>query len=199
MPRGSHDFTSKEYWITGPGDILKKINMKKDKITEVLSLMSDSIEKGQIELYNKLVNEKCFDEVKGHEEFYLGLIYPYEQFISGLIKSEISTNKEVVFIFKNSQFIEDHFTHWISRIEGSACCADKTRTIIRGLIDFYKVGNKIEFDYTQQYTFHLPKIIFKTHDDIISFYDAIKNLNYGNPTKYLLALKKITEDQKSLK
>lgn len=165
--------------------------MEKSRIKEVLNLMTDSIEQKEIELYKKIINEKCFNRITDVEEFYLGIIYPYEQFVSGLIKSEISKNKEVVFILENSQFIEHHFRYWVEKIEGMACCADKTRTILRRLIEFYKNGTMIEFDYTAEYTFHLPRVIFKTHESIVVFYKGIKSLKYGNPTRYLNALKSL--------
>jgi hypothetical protein len=167
--------------------------MKKEKIKEVLELMCDSIEQKEIELYEKLIDERCYENIDDFQEFYYGLIYPHEQFINGLIKSEISPNKDVGFILKNSHFIENNFRYWIEKVEGSACCADKTRIIIRNLIDFYKTDNKIDFDYNQEYTFHLPKVVFKNHESIVEFYEGIKSLYYGNPTKYLLCLKNLIE------
>jgi hypothetical protein len=165
--------------------------MEKSKIKEILTLMSDSIEQESIELYGKLIDEKCFKKIEDVEDFYLGLIYPHEQFISGLIKSEISKNNDVVFILENSQFIEHNFGYWIQKVEGSSCYADKTRTILRRLVEFYKIGTKIEFDYTAEYTFHLPKVVFKTHESIIEFYEGVRSLRYGDPTRYLNALKKL--------
>jgi len=162
--------------------------MEKDKIKEVLNGMFDNIEKKQIELYYSLIDKKCPVNITDIEEFYFGLIYPFEEYISGLVRSEISNNRDVVFIFQNSQFIENHFVKLIETIEGSACSADKSRTILKRLFDFYKNGNKINFDYTQEYTFHLPKIVFKTHENIIEFYEGLKNLYYGNNEKYLKAL-----------
>jgi hypothetical protein len=167
--------------------------MKKEKIKEVLELMCDSIEQKEIELYEKLIDERCYENIDDFQEFYHGLIYPHEQFINGLIKSEISPNRDVGFILKHSNFLENNFRCWIEKVEGSACCADKTRTIIRNLIDFYKTGNKIDFDYNQEYTFHLPKVVFKNHESIVEFYEGIKSLYYGNPTKYLLCLKNLIE------
>ena len=165
--------------------------MDKLRIKEVLNLMVDSIKQKEIDLYNKLIDEKCFDKIEDINEFYFGLIYPFEIFISGLIKSEISNNEDVTFILKNSQFVENNFRYWIERIEGMSCCADKSRAILRRLLDFYKSGNRIDFDYTQEYTFHLPKVIFKTHESIIDFYNGVKSLKYGNPTKYLISLKSL--------
>jgi len=170
--------------------------MEKLRIKEVLDLMSDSIKQEEIDLYNKLIDEKCFEKIEDVNEFYLGLIYPFEKFISGLIKSEISKNEDVIFILKNSQYIENNFRYWIEKIEGMACCADKSRTILRRLLDFYKINERIDFDYTQEYTFHLPKVIFKTHESIIEFYEGVKSLKYGNPTKYLFSLKSLIDLQK---
>jgi hypothetical protein len=178
----------------GVFDLNFKLNnktMEKSRIKEVLNFMAGSIEQKEIELYGKLIDEKCFDKIEDVQDFYLGLIYPHEQFISGLIKSEISKNKDVVFILENSQFIEHNFRYWVEKIEGMACCADKTRTILKRLVEFYKNGTKIEFDYSDEYTFHLPKVIFKTHESIIEFYEGVKSLNFGNPTRYLNALKSL--------
>jgi len=162
--------------------------MDKSKIKDVLNLMFDSIGGKEIELYNKLIDEKCFDKVESFDEFYLGLIYPHKQFISGLIKTEISKNSDVIFILINSQFIERHFNYWIDKIEGMVCCSDKSRTIVTRLLEFYKNNSIIEFDYNAEYTYHLPRVVFNTHDTIIEFYEALKSLIYGNPTKYLNCL-----------
>jgi hypothetical protein len=165
--------------------------MEKERIKEVLDLMSNSIKQNEIDLYKKLIDEKCFDKIEDVDDFYLGLIRPHKQFISGLIRSEISKNTDVKFILENSQFIERNFQYWIEKIEGMPCCVDKTRTILKRLIEFYKNGTKIEFDYTAEYTFHLPKVIFKTHESITEFYESVKSLYYGNPTRYLNSIKSI--------
>ncbi len=168
--------------------------MKKEKVKEVLNGMLDIIEQKQIDLYNKLIDEKCFDETKNIEEFYFSLIYPHQEFISGLIKSEISQNEDVIYIIKKFMDIKRHFEYWLHRIEGYTCCADKSSTIMEHLLKFYKEGTQIKFDYKQKYTFHLPKIIFKTHKSIINFYEAVKSLNCGNPTKYLIELKELNKE-----
>jgi len=163
--------------------------MENDKIKEVLNNMLGSIEQDHIDLYGKLIDEKGFKNIESVDEFYYGIIYPHEKFLNGLIKSEISKDNDVLFILKRSRFIEQNFRYWIEKVEGSACCADKTKTILTRLIEFYKNGTKIEFDYSAEYTFHLPKTIFNNHELIIDFYDGLKRLYYGNPTVYLNSLK----------
>jgi hypothetical protein len=164
--------------------------MEKEIIKSVLDSMCSSFKKEQIELFRKLINEECYDRINDFEDFNFALIWPFENFLSGLIRSEICDNDDVVYIYLHSYNLEKHFDFWFEKIEGPACCADKTRTIIRKLISFYEDGVEIEFDYNQEYTFQLPEIIFKTHDEIISFYEALKSLSYGNPEKYLQELLK---------
>ena len=168
--------------------------MKVDEssIKNVLSAMSESIGKENVELYKKLIEEKGFKkDLTDIEEFYFGLIYPFEQFLQGLIQCEISRNREVQFLILHSQFVERQFNKLFVDVEGSACSADKSRTIIRRLFLWLNEGKRIEWDYKGEYTFHLPKKIFTTHDEIVEFYKGIENLYYGNYKLYLEALKKI--------
>ena len=139
-------------------------------------------------MYKNLIDSSGINNYNTIDEFYYGIIYPFEKFTSGLIKSEISPNRNVVFIYQKLRFVENHFRNLFETIEGSACCADKSRAIVKRLIEFYKNGTKIEFDYNGEYTFHLPKKIFKTHESIICFYEGLHSLYYGISEKYLTAL-----------
>lgn len=159
----------------------EETTINKETIKEVLNGMVGVIEKGQIDLY-KALTEKSLR---------LALIYPYENFLSGLIASKILNNQDVRFILMHSRFVEMQFRGLIERVEGSTCCADKTRTIMNRLLNFYKTGEQISFNYEQKYTFRLPEKIFKTHDSIIGFYEGVKGLYYGNPGEYFLELLKI--------
>lgn len=165
--------------------------IEKERIKEVLDGMFDAFKKEEIELYKALIDKMHYKTIEDVEDFYLGLIYPFEKFLSGLITTEISANEDVGFIFKRSQFIESHFQSLIQRVEGSACCADKSSTIMSGLLSFYKDGEPIVFNYEQEYTYHLPKVIFKTHESIAGFYEGLRGLYYGNPERYLTELLKI--------
>ena len=165
--------------------------MEKGEIKEVLEGMLKTLKKEEIELYKALIDKMHYKTIEDVEDFYLGLVYPFERFLSGLIEIEISDNDDVKFILKRSQFVESHFMTLIQTVEGSACCADKSRTIMSGLLGFYKDGRLIVFDYKQQYTFHLPKTIFKTHESIIGFYEGLRGLYCGNPERYLRELLKI--------
>jgi hypothetical protein len=169
--------------------------MENNQIKNFLDNMFNSISQENIDLYKKIIGENEFNvaELSDFNSFYFKLIYPFEKFLSGFVRTEISNNDELVFIYKNSQFIKHHFEYWIEKIEGSTCSADKSRTIMRALINHYKTGEEIVFNYNQKYTFHLPKIVFKDQLLITEFYKSVKNLYYGNPTQYINCLKVLSE------
>lgn len=160
----------------------------KEAIKSVIEGMVDMIDSENAELYKSLIDKASYMDLSTADGFYFSLIHPYDKFLSGLIRSEISTNDDVGFILKQSHFIEHQFRGLIEDAEGSPCRADKTGTIVERLLRFYKNGKRIEFDYNQKYTYHLPERIFKTHESIVEFYEAIRGLYYGNPKKYLEAL-----------
>lgn len=165
--------------------------MDKKDIENVLNGMFDTIKKEEIELYKKIINHSEISKFDDAESFYFAVLYPWKKFINGILGSVVSDNDDVKFIYKNSQYIDRHFKRLFERFEGVGCSADKSRTIINSLIYHYKTGNKIEFDYDAEYTFNLPQKILKLHNDIVSFYEGLKNLYYADSRKYLEELKKI--------
>jgi hypothetical protein len=154
---------------------------KKERKEIYLNLKENQTIKEAIELINK----------KDVDGFYYKILYPFNKFTSGLIESEISAKKEVIFLLKNSEFIENHFSRLFEQIEGVACSADKARTIQSALLNFYLTGNEIKFNYNQEYTFHLPKRIFTNHKSIIDFFESLELLFIGYFDNYINELKKI--------
>ena len=141
--------------------------MKTSDLLNFINALSDDISESNKKLYQAVVESSEIKSIDNYEEFYFAVLYPFENFIDGFVRCRISENKEVSFLIKHSCFGERYFRKMIQKIEGSACCADKSRTIMKRLIDFYKTGKMIEFDYTGEYTFHLPTTIFKEHDEIV--------------------------------
>jgi len=97
------------------------------------------------------------------------------------------TKENVEFIYVSYTFIESHLSRLFATYEGHACSADKSRTIVNSLVRHFKTKEDIEFDYSAEYTSHLPKNILKEHGQIISFYEGMKGLMCGSPDKYLLS------------
>jgi len=170
----------------------KTINRK--DIEDIVALLYERIGEEDTELFKEVIEKSGFEfpDKLTVGQFYLKLVYPYmDQFLGVLIRGKISTNSDVIFILTHSRFIERHFVRLIYRAEGYMHCADKSRHIMDRLLDFYRDGTKIEFDRTQKYTYHLPVIIFTTHEDIISFYEALRDLYHGSPEAYAKELAKL--------
>ena len=159
--------------------------MKTSDLLNFVNTFYDEISGSNKKLYQTLIESSGIKSFDDYEEFYFAVLYPFENFIDGFVRCRISENEEVSFLIKHSRFVERYFCKMIEKIEGSTCCADKSRTIMKSLIDFYKTGRIIKFNYNEEYTFHLPKTIFKEHNDIVEFYSAIKNLFYGNAQGYI--------------
>lgn len=162
--------------------------MEKEDLKKFLDSMLSSIGQKEINLYKSIIEANNINTIEDHEEFFLAILYPFEQFVSGFVRSEIANNRDVIFIIKNQNYIKNNFSRIIKQKEGSSCSSDKSRTIMMSLLNHYKTGEKIVFNYDQEYTYHLPNKVFRTHDHIIKFYEGLKNLWYGDNAKYLEAL-----------
>lgn len=162
--------------------------MKTSDLTNFLASLGESISANNKELYKKIIESSELKNFDDYEEFYLSVLYPFENFIDGFVRSKYSDNSHVAFLMANSQFVQCHFEEVLKNKEGFGCSADKSRTIIKRLIKFYSTGVPIEFNYEAKETYHLPKSVFKTHDQIIEFYEGLKSLFYGKSEKYIRAL-----------
>jgi hypothetical protein len=125
------------------------------------------------------------------EGFFFALLYPLENAIEGLLSTELPNNSKAQFLFSQGQFIERHFEKLFEQHEGSACCADKSRTIMSSLVRFFTTGKRIEFNYDAEYTYHLPRRLFRTHEEIVTFFDALQRLFYGRSAPYLEAMRRV--------
>ena len=63
---------------------------------------------------------------------------------------------------------------------------------------FFIDGTEIKFDQTQRYTYHHPTIIFTTHDEILSFFYALRELYCGRSDRYLNFMHELTERMNNL-
>ncbi|WOF81612.1 hypothetical protein P5704_027320 (plasmid) [Pseudomonas sp. FeN3W] len=102
-----------------------------------------------------------------------------QRLTDSVIELRFSNNPDAKFLYSKADFIEHHIRHNIEKHEGSACCADKTRTIMRALAKRFSSGEKIVFDYGQEYTYHLPEKILNSDEAIMSFFRSLLELYYG--------------------
>lgn len=119
------------------------------------------------------------------------LRYPLERFVEGLLASVVPGDRRVHFLFKQYQFVEAHLKRLFAVHEGDACSVDKARTVVRRLIGFFQNGTLIAFDWTAEFTYHYPHTILTTHEAIVAFFEGLYALYYGQPEKYLIALRNL--------
>ena len=167
----------------------KPDNLEND-IKKVLDSLLE-IDPKQLELYQSLFKEIDFNKIDNAEYFGILINYPFSQFVEAMVKDKISKNEDVIFIYSNYSFLEHNINGLFEKYEGSACSYDKTRTIVNSLVWFFETGKRIDFNYDGDITYHLPKKVLKQHDDIVEFYQGLKELYYGKNTIYLHALNKI--------
>ncbi|HNQ21269.1 MAG TPA: hypothetical protein PKI46_09430 [Bacteroidales bacterium] len=172
--------------------------MNKDILKQFLESFSETIDNENAELFKRIVEDIKIKDFENPEEFYIAVLYPWKKFIKGFLKATLNANYDIEFIYTQYRFIENHFQNVIEKTEGSACCADKSRTIVKAILNYYLTGEKIEFNYEQEYTYHLPKLVFTTHEDIISFYESLKSLHLGNSKLFLIQLLKIYSNEKDI-
>lgn len=119
------------------------------------------------------------------------LLQPLGSLIDGLLSRELPNNQKAQFLFKHGNLVAMHLRNLYERYEGSSCCMDKARGVIRKLSDFLVTGKEISFNDDSPYRFHVPTTILRTHKDIVAFFEALQSLTYGRPELYLQALRTI--------
>jgi hypothetical protein len=171
--------------------------MEQKDIANVINGLLGAIDDQNKETFRALSDTPAIQEAlekvrtSDAEGFFFALLYPLENAIDGLLSSELPGNSKAQFLFSQGQFVERHFEKLFEKHEGSACCADKSRTIVRSLLRFLTTGKRIEFNYEAEYTYHLPRRIFRTHEEIVTFYDALLRLYYGRSEPYLEAMRQL--------
>lgn len=167
--------------------------MNKEEFKEIIEGFDSFLERKNIEIFKNLIDTEMYAEIEYGDDFFMQFIYPYTKLIKGIAKVK-GWNDDFSFFIMNHYTIENHFERNIQQFEGSACCADKSRTIMRSLGQFLRFGTEITFDYTQEYSYHLPQKVFTTHKSIVNFFKAIQRMYYGYSDLYLVEMKKLIEN-----
>lgn len=128
-----------------------------------------------------------------YKKFGFSLLRHHKRISETLIEKELGDNPRLTFLLINQDYVSRHVRNLFVDIEGSACCADKERTVMRSLIKHFYKGERIEFNYLGEYTYHLPQIVLRDHESLVAYFEALYGLYYGNPKAYMLEMLKITQ------
>lgn len=163
-------------------------------IQDVLRGILGAVAQKQSDAANRLSDlpaaQKAVDTAKDgdFEGFNFSVLHPIGEAIDGFLAAAIPTSEAARFLMREQAFVERHFRRMIAQIEGSSCSADKAYAVMRGLFHFLVHGERIVFDASEQYTFHHPKVIFTTHEQIVGFFEALRELYYARPERYIRAV-----------
>lgn len=173
-------------------DIADINKVDNEKIKDLFEALNNAFEKEDNENYEQ-IKDLIKANVSTPEKFHYSFTYKIQRIISVLIKKDAVHQSELVFLYENYDMVNLHFQKLFQKYEGWACSADKSRTITCHLARFFRTGKYIEFDYSQEYTYHLPEKIFKTHDEIFTMFYGIWCFSIGNPIPYIENLKTLLE------
>lgn len=99
------------------------------------------------------------------------------------------------YLLTHWSFVSNHVRGLVEQYEGSACCADKTRTILKMLAHHLAHGSPYAFNREQKYTFHLPTKVLLTLDDALSFMEALAHMSQGQTGPYLRWMHRFIQEQ----
>lgn len=165
---------------------------REENLKQAINAISDIFDKEKKESYEDLKLARLND-LPSINDFDL-LLYNLEDKVIRLIESGkegYELSHDAKFLYMKIKFVKHQFRSVIEKTEGSCCSADKVRSILSVIKADVVDGKVKEFDYDGEYTFHLPDKVFKTHDDIMRFFRAIKRLYYGNPVDYMMELQRL--------
>lgn len=170
--------------------------LEPDGITNVLTAMLQSFENETATLGTELaLDPRLADALEAARNrkpshFHLHLIYRQERMSEALL-SAADVPPKARWLFQNYRFAKSHVQHVFEIREGSLCCADKARTILSAWLRFELTGERIEFDYSGEYTYHLPLDVLRTHDSIVTFCESLRMLHHGRPEQYVKSLHRL--------
>lgn len=168
-------------------------------IQDVITAILNNVDQDKMTLFASLRDHPTLQEAQAFarngqaERFLYALPYPLERVVDGLLQTVIPGKQEAQFILQRYTFLNSHFENILQRREGMPCCADKSRTILDRLLQYYLTGKEVVFDPNEKYTFGHPTTVFTTHLEIVEFFEGLYGLYYGNPEGYLKSLKTTLE------
>lgn len=178
---------------------------RKDEITEVIGGLFDGLVKTQetevLENYGEVIEKLKASPygLKDPEHFSTMIMYQLRK-VLGVAGLELAgqpvdpKNKSALkFLYINYDFLEHQVRHLFERLEGSGCCADKSRYVLSMYKQFLLDGSIPTDDFTERH-YWIPR--HGTHQDWLDLVKGAFNMYYGNAMGFFETYKKIAESEK---
>lgn len=175
--------------------------MDKDKLGEAIKAISNSFASRSEQEANKritealkFINESDF-KIKGPEDFDLFIGHKVEQCMNSIVKTlhdvpTMQNSHMADFIFVHYSFLEHNIRELCSLREGSCCCADKSRHIIKMFLRYAIDGTIPEFDPDLE-KYWTPN--FGDNQMWIDLCNGLYRLHFGYTEEYFKAYKALVE------
>lgn len=166
-------------------------------IKDIVTCILSNDEKEINEKYKEIIQEfiRSGYDLKNAETFDVMIRFQIDNIMNLLISSlnpEISSSKNkdaVQFLFLHYSYLNENIEKLISKKEGHACSADKSRHLLEMYKEYLLTGNIPELENQK----HFWIFSFGTYPMWFDFCDSLWYLYYGNPSKYLTAYKNLLE------
>lgn len=105
--------------------------------------------------------------------------------IKGLLLSKLSADDRTEFLFMHASFVETHLERIIVEVEGSSAYVDKARHVLRRAASASALGIRVNLGADDPDAYWLPKKVFRMHEEIMAFVDALHSLYYGDADDFI--------------
>jgi hypothetical protein len=157
-------------------------------MTNMLNSFAEETKQKSMEdaLYVFLIENEFIEKIKNPVEFDILCVQKFNHIIETAVKETIGCNDKTLCFYTNYSFFENNLSRIFEKLEGSACCCDKAKSLIKKCIDYELTHNDQEFENDK---FWIPKKgDFKFWYKVV---ESLKSLKYGNFEKYIMIMKDI--------
>ena len=160
-------------------------------LENMFASMLDSFDKGDVDKVKSVYPESILSEYKESLEnspaMFSRLMESHKNgILLTIMPKEQLSNHNLKLFYQHYDFIENNFKSVINMKEGMPCSADKSKWVMENLEHYLKTNEERNPDYSQDFTFHLPKKVLNDTQTIYSFFKALMQFYYGNSKEYFV-------------
>lgn len=171
--------------------------MEEEKLKECIEGLFNSITAKQKKESQELIKsslEKLKESalrLSDPEHFNLYVVYKLNKGVREIANTmheapvkEIKDTDKPNFIFLHYSFLEHNICQLCVLREGSSCCADKSRSILKMYLKYSLTGEIPKFNPDEEH-YYIPK--FGNYEQWMALCDGLYSLYYGHTEKYFIA------------